>query len=291
MKLSNYTTISPENFTSDPAIEAGFRKLVTSKGHEVWTDAESCGAIEADLIDAVDQGRVKGGFGSSLAEQAKRRDLSIAQVAWAAKLMADLGNPRRTTPASTVNVERIRDMFDGAWAVISTDAAANGRRPKNPKVTINNGTVVVTFKRCGDKSKAPGAINVHEGDGKGGFGNDGWVGRIGRDGDFLLVGHKATQPSSVKALVRAFADDPEGIAAAHGHLVNACCFCSRTLTDGRSIAVGFGPVCADKFGLEWGSATVNDEQVEIERRPEEATDQHAYDTGNACWCPTDEMPF
>jgi hypothetical protein len=37
-----------------------------------------------------------------------------------------------------------------------------------------------------------------------------------------------------------------------GQLYGMCCFCSRGLTDERSIDVGYGPVCAEKNGLAWG---------------------------------------
>ena len=41
-------------------------------------------------------------------------------------------------------------------------------------------------------------------------------------------------------------------AAAFGKLYGICIFCSRDLTDERSIAVGYGAVCADNHGLPWG---------------------------------------
>ncbi|MBK8246349.1 MAG: hypothetical protein IPK85_02975 [Gemmatimonadetes bacterium] len=40
-----------------------------------------------------------------------------------------------------------------------------------------------------------------------------------------------------------------------GRVVGRCVFCSRLLTDdkaGRSVEVGYGPVCAEKRGLPWG---------------------------------------
>ena len=45
-------------------------------------------------------------------------------------------------------------------------------------------------------------------------------------------------------------------AAALGHTTHFCCFCARELTDdgeGRSVEVGYGPVCARKNGLPWGA--------------------------------------
>jgi hypothetical protein len=41
-------------------------------------------------------------------------------------------------------------------------------------------------------------------------------------------------------------------AAAFGHLYGSCVFCARHLSDERSIAVGYGPDCADNNGLPWG---------------------------------------
>lgn len=37
-----------------------------------------------------------------------------------------------------------------------------------------------------------------------------------------------------------------------GDLYSRCVFCSRKLTDDRSIAVGYGPDCAEHQGLPWG---------------------------------------
>jgi hypothetical protein len=43
------------------------------------------------------------------------------------------------------------------------------------------------------------------------------------------------------------------VAAEHGHKTGNCCFCSRPLNDARSTEVGYGPVCADKWELPWGT--------------------------------------
>jgi hypothetical protein len=42
-------------------------------------------------------------------------------------------------------------------------------------------------------------------------------------------------------------------AAKFGHLYGMCVFCSKTLTDERSIEVGYGPTCASHNGLPWGA--------------------------------------
>jgi hypothetical protein len=41
-------------------------------------------------------------------------------------------------------------------------------------------------------------------------------------------------------------------AAAFGHQYGNCVFCSKDLTDDRSVTVGYGPVCAKNNHLPWG---------------------------------------
>jgi hypothetical protein len=44
-------------------------------------------------------------------------------------------------------------------------------------------------------------------------------------------------------------------AAAYGHAHDACVFCATPLSDdgpGKSVEVGYGPICAGKYGLPWG---------------------------------------
>ena len=45
--------------------------------------------------------------------------------------------------------------------------------------------------------------------------------------------------------------NPTEAAKVSGKLTNQCCFCNRALTDERSVIHGYGPVCAQNFGLPW----------------------------------------
>lgn len=50
----------------------------------------------------------------------------------------------------------------------------------------------------------------------------------------------------------------------YGLRTGNCCFCGRELTTGESTAVGYGPICADKYGLPWGE-TVARSTVDIHK--------------------------
>jgi hypothetical protein len=50
-------------------------------------------------------------------------------------------------------------------------------------------------------------------------------------------------------------DEKAEIASHYGHASTQCCFCSRSLTKGESTTMGYGPDCANKYGLPWGTLT------------------------------------
>jgi hypothetical protein len=53
----------------------------------------------------------------------------------------------------------------------------------------------------------------------------------------------------VEADLKKIAADPAGEARLYGIRTGTCACCGRELTDPNSIAVGIGPICADKWGL------------------------------------------
>lgn len=61
--------------------------------------------------------------------------------------------------------------------------------------------------------------------------------------------------STVIEALRSVAADPIAAAVTHGRVSGCCCFCSRPLTDAGSIEHGYGPTCAEKYGLPWASKT------------------------------------
>lgn len=77
-----------------------------------------------------------------------------------------------------------------------------------------------------------------------------YFGKISPQGRFFGI---QGCPAEIETLLQAFADDPEGIAKKYGKLTGCCSFCGRKLTDDRSTEQGYGPVCAEKFGLNWGT--------------------------------------
>ena len=107
----------------------------------------------------------------------------------------------------------------------------------------------VVFKISGTKSKAPGLLTVA---GVGRYGEAPYYGRV-VNGVFRAAREIEDRTAKdIAELIRDFAADPAGVTAKYGHSTGHCSFCLMPLTDERSLAAGYGPVCAGNFNLPWG---------------------------------------
>lgn len=143
-------------------------------------------------------------------------------------------NPQLTRPAPPVlDLTAIINLYDlGTGKTVFRLALADG----SP----------VRIKRAGATSKYAGCLFADGGTFESGYAKIDPAGR--------LTVYRAAEPIKVELveLLTAFAADPAGVAGAYGKLTGNCTFCTKTLTDARSVAVGYGPTCATKFGLPWG---------------------------------------
>ena len=102
---------------------------------------------------------------------------------------------------------------------------------------------------AGDRAREPGSITVvsQERDSEG---RRLYYGKISCDGTWHAR-QDSGAPQGLVQCLEAFAANPEGECIRHGKLTGKCCFCNSALTDERSTAAGYGPVCAKHYGLKW----------------------------------------
>lgn len=164
--------------------------------------------------------------------------LSDKQMQWVDTLTQRVQAPKpQQVAAERLNFQPIQDLFDRA-----------GQRLRRVKVKLQAADATpVVFARAGTSSKYAGQIMITDG---GAYGEGRWFGRIDTNGDFYPTA-KATP--EVQALVREFSENPALCAARYGKLTGGCSFCNHGLKDERSTRVGYGPICAENFGLPWGA--------------------------------------
>lgn len=183
-----------------------------------------------------------------------RSFLSEKQITWVNRLLARAdGNATRedTKVESIFDGSKLRGLFDKATETLKYPAI----NYKNEKVQGGN----IHIYRAGSNSKTPGWLLITNGAKY----PSGIV-----FGSIDLKGHgkfrKDIRPE-VKTIVLKVASDPVGTAKVTGIKYSNCCFCKLELTNPISLHHGYGPICAEKWGLPW-QGEVSQEEKEKERK-------------------------
>lgn len=94
-----------------------------------------------------------------------------------------------------------------------------------------------------------------------------YLGRIESTGQLVIAGAVKGLPAKGQLIeaLQSIDADPLAAAVAYARATNRCGFCTRELTDEPSVQAGYGPICAEKYGLPWGDAT--DEVSAYGRQP------------------------
>lgn len=66
-----------------------------------------------------------------------------------------------------------------------------------------------------------------------------------------LIDYRSRLTADIIKTVNEFSAAPHKVALAHAKKLGRCCFCSTTLSTATSKRLGYGPTCADHYGLPW----------------------------------------
>jgi hypothetical protein len=106
---------------------------------------------------------------------------------------------------------------------------------KFPKLRLDT----FVFSPAGENSKNAGAIYIKNKE-------DGvYLGKVA--GGRLFTSRDCDTETSERIV--AVSSDPKQAAIAYGQKFGKCAICARALTDKDSIALGIGPICAEKYGF------------------------------------------
>jgi hypothetical protein len=128
--------------------------------------------------------------------------------------------------------------------VISFIQSARDRGLKFPKLRVldSDGTAELVLGLTGEKSKVPGSVTVKR-DGQ-------YVGLVRPTGEvFGAWDAPKLFDAALMAHLLLVASDPAKAAKEFAALKGACSFCDTAITDAGSVEVGYGPVCAKRWGL------------------------------------------
>ena len=178
-------------------------------------------------------------FASSMVAQFDARgDLSPSQWAWVEKLANEQRgrNNDAVAPAPKTDHGKVNEVFDAA-------------KLKFPKIVVQfpNGDPL-QLHRAGEKSRTPGSVMLTDG---GPFGDNAYYGRV-TDGELVLSRDGKARSEELEQVLKSLTGDLGQFAKAHAMEADNCCFCRKDLTHPSSRSAGYGPTCADNYGLPWG---------------------------------------
>lgn len=108
--------------------------------------------------------------------------------------------------------------------------------------------ITVDLMKAGPMSKMAGMIKVIKKMTVGNF----YFGHVTPEGHFYPSFEAKPYMDVLTELLGSLAEEPALVAAYYGKLTGRCIFCDSELTDPRSTEMGYGPVCAQNWGLPWG---------------------------------------
>lgn len=186
------------------------------------TDREACFLMNGKVSTPRDKS-----FAESLTRAlCSKRGLSDAQRFWLHKLALAT---KKEAPKPSATFHNIRNIFREITSAT--------------RVTFDTDHGTIVLRHAGPNSSRPGVVRVTD---SAPFDERKLFGTLELNGDFI-TGRDFTK--EVGDFLIDLNEDPARVAGECGRRVNRCCFCTKTLTHRNSIAVGYGPVCAEKHGL------------------------------------------
>jgi hypothetical protein len=128
---------------------------------------------------------------------------------------------------------------------------------KYPKYTYLVNNRKIQFSLAGPNASRPGTLNITDG---GAYGSNIFYGRVARLKDAEKVtpiiewnGRYGGFSREITELIERLVNNPVEEGKLFGQKYAYCCFCAKEITTKESLAAGYGPVCAAKWGLPWGN--------------------------------------
>lgn len=219
----------------------------------------------ASLFDIRDRG-----FAQNLCDFYRKKGyLSSKQLYWATKFWMEISGGGEKKGIEKLAVKHKtpaippRISVDGKILTAYFNNAA--RKLETPKIRYKilpkpiRGCEQLVFYRTGERSHSPWSIGVTDGLV---YPNNHILAMIYQDGRTIFYPYTFDK-QELQLLIKRVAEDPLHMFSENGKLTNMCCYCGRTLTHKSSVFYGYGPVCADNFGLPWGDLPPAHQQLSI----------------------------
>ncbi len=185
-------------------------------------------------------------FAASLVRQFEAKgSLTDKQWPWIERLIERaevIGVPDFTKEFSAVSVGEFSGVIE-----LFKKAKQHLKYPQITLVLPDGSPLQLAVAGC--NSKYAGMVKLTDGKP---FGQNNWYGTVSEAGVWDPGIKAEAIKNDLLGILTKLAKNPARVAAEYGKLSGRCCFCHSTLTEEKSTDVGYGPVCAKRWGLPWG---------------------------------------
>jgi hypothetical protein len=185
------------------------------------------------------------GFAESLMKAWREGRCSERQLAWIHIIPA--------TPLAMPNKARVVD-FNAVAALLDV---AKGKGLLRPKLRFRGMKIAHGWR--------DGSVVVIK--------NGKPVAEMDRTRGALLL--RPTCTAEDEAALRELAADPVKVTSVEGLRTNYCCYCGLQLTAAESVGNGYGPICAEKWGLPWAGTEQAKRERDLRKLQRLAADEKA----------------
>ena len=225
------------------------------------SDVETVKTVEFNVMtmfdQAIESGLIKGAFAKSLSQQAQGRlnRLSLKQQEWVSKLLKDATGTKEETPVSN----SVGNTADDFRFLLNKLVSAGGSKAfirvafDSPEgiPNIKNGTIRLSLASSGSSNAGCAYVKYTSNEGE-----EIYIGKIHPNRGAIECPASVSYDLAyhVRKTLHEITDADSLVKAAkkYAFATSSCSFCSIALTDKRSVAVGYGPICASNYGLPWG---------------------------------------
>lgn len=125
-----------------------------------------------------------------------------------------------------------------------TRASVDAKTRPTLQLSTPHGDLVLTL--MGFRSRFPGSVSLSS---SRRFGQGRFYGYLHKESGLDVRDDLAKE--WIEKILTRFEEDPEALALDQSRITSQCMFCGLELTSPISVVFGYGPICAERWGLRW----------------------------------------
>lgn len=191
-------------------------------------------------------------FVNSLIKQFKSKGLLSSKQEYWVKRMHESAMAAMAVADGVADADEKNEVVADLTKVFEWFETANKSKLKYPQITFMLDDNKALRLKQSKGGKHPGSIVLTDDKP---FGQNEFYGWLLENGEWVKSALGDERSDYISPVIEELAGDPIAYVKEYGVKTGCCCFCNAKLESDNSLALGYGPVCAKRWGLPWNTAS------------------------------------